>query len=175
MDAAGMLLQSQVTLIIFLLSVTGFRGGELCYESWLLNLPNSLFFFSCPVWTGASVQPWGAALLSCLLVCSRLCCCLRSALASNGCKYSHGGHHPLLQPAVPCFPYKQCQNTRRHYAATASLLCVCRMSVYVCVCVCGVEGAWQLWKGPPTFLELPLMREEAVCWVYVYLMKGAED
>lgn len=78
------------SLTIFMLFVAGFRGGRraMRVDFWVwAKTPNSPLY-SCPVWSGAPVQPWGAALMSCLSVCSRLCCCLRSAPASNGCKYS---------------------------------------------------------------------------------------
>lgn len=61
-----------------------------CHERWPLSLSQEAkppFVFVSFVWTGATVQPWGATLMSFLLACSQHCCCLRSAPASNGCKY----------------------------------------------------------------------------------------
>lgn len=137
-----------MSLIIFVLFITGFREGgpAMRADLWVwAKIPNSPLCLY-PVWTGVTVQPWGAAPMSCLCVCSQLCCCLRSAQASNGCKYSQEcGHLMLLglSPSFHRFTFKQCQKGWRHEAAR------------YCVALCCMFQCFMKWRAPGSLRKGP--------------------
>ncbi len=163
-----------VSLIIFILFITGFREGGRAMRAdlWVwAKIPSSPLCLY-PVWSGATVQPWGAALMSCLCVCSRLCCCLRSALASNGCKYSQECRHLVLWACPHLYPALHSNNVK-----TDDVMKL-HGTVWLFAACCSI-----LWNGgpmaaserAPTFLRLLLIRGEAVRSVHVHLMKGTGD
>lgn len=86
--------------------------------------------------------------MSCLLVCSQLCCCLRSALASNGCKCSQECRHLILSAIRHLYnaiTFKQCHNTRRHW------------DTHYCVVQCFME-----WRGCGSFEICPNIPQVAL-------------
>lgn len=146
---------------IYIIYSRVYREGGRAMRAWLLSLSQEVqqpLLCLCPVWTGATVQPWGAALMSCLLVCSRLCCCLRSALASNGCKYSQRCRRLILYACHHLFALLHIQTlskqmTSRRCAALCGFFAAC-------FCVLWSLGpVWQLWNGP----QHSSIRGEVVC------------
>lgn len=156
-------------LIWFPICVAGFRRGGCVMSAGLwvwAKKPNRLLYL-CLVWTGATVQPWGAALMSFLLACSQLCCCLRSAPASNGCKYCQEAAISLCRRDA-IFTRLYIQTMSQQMLSLRCMILCGSLLLHVCAVFLALGFNGSLEMGPNIPQVAPDQGEECVVYMCIW-------